>query len=306
MKKDELIARLGRLLQRSEDIKAQLRPITKLEAAVEARMIPSFQPAMDINGIPLTPVNIDKRVEELAEELVHSGIDNPILIGVMDGSFSFMSKLSNVLKHKYPDFRWEPATTSVVSMEGEKTTGKRSILSDPKPLLGARNLLIVEDLIETGGTLQDLADHYIDDLGADSVHVMVLINKEQARVNFSLELKFVGFVLPIKFVLGESMDRDGLFRNVLGVWIKGSGDPTVEEQALLDLKIPLNGELRACLASVKGMRRQLERIESERAASPGTSRDAMFAVNVVVPPVVAIKINDEEFSVDGEMRVATL
>lgn len=296
-------AQLSLLAHKESELRRLLDNITKLETSLQRRMKPELHPLQDLKGVSLTQENIDGRIKELAHQIASSGAENPILLGVLDGALPFFAKLQEALISNHPEFLFEPETTSVTSYDGEKSTGKREIRVDPKWPVGNRKIFIVEDLIESGGTLQDLSDYLIKKLGAQSVEVVVLLNKVQEREKFSLVLNYVGFeVSKDAFVLGYGMDRDGLFRTLSGIWSKGSGDATLEEKAMLRLKGPLNTQLQNCLSSQQAAKKMLEDYEkalialtaeedalseaqraldekSGRAASQslGANRDTMFS-----------------------------
>ena len=248
------------------ELKKALAEITDLGFQIEERMVPKLTYVKSFDNIELSPENVQARIKEMAKKIAQSGVKNPLLLGVLDGALPFFSALQKELNESYPEFRYTFATTFSTSYVGERSTGKRIIVDSKEPM-GGRNVIIIEDLIETGGTLQDLADHIKNDLGATSVEAVVLLDKVQERKKFTVVISDVGFSVPKEsFVLGEGMDRDSFFRNSRGVAIKGSGDPMPEEQAFLDWKGKLNTKLQTCLAAKKASLDALKDYKVERDA----------------------------------------
>lgn len=283
--------KLELLAKEEQIVRETLRESIELGAKIEKRMRPLLSQMSDLEDTILNPESINRRVEQLADQLVADYADEyPLLVGVMDGAQSFVSKLLEVLKKKYPGFLYEPANTIGASYAGEQSKGELTIKADPKAPMGCRKVVILEDMCDTGVTLRGFVERDIEVLGADNVAIMVLFNKptledpkkNALKQNFPYKLDYVGFHIKDEFVLGESMDWDGLFRDLPGVWVKGGGDPTPEEKEILNLKEPLNVRLRSCLAEKRKLMENIKNYEEQLrepvqdTVSPGKSPDAMF------------------------------
>lgn len=247
-----------------EEILEQLKKITALEGTIERRIIEGLLPAYDITGVPLTEENIQTRVEELAEALASSGIINPILISVMDGAMPFASLLQKQLYQKHRDFRFQYTTMQASSYVG--TASERlSLTFSSKIPLGGRQIIVVEDVLDTGKTYFAIKKQ-LELEGATKVSLMTLIDKVQER-HPEASAEFYGFqVDPKAFLLGCGMDYDTLGRNhpCIGT-VNRETLPEPDEKEILALKPHLNAELKRCIAA------QLA------APSPGRSPHALFA-----------------------------
>jgi hypoxanthine phosphoribosyltransferase len=156
----------------------------------------------------ISPQAIQNRIEELGEQISkeHDG-DVPVLLGILNGSFMFLSDLAKQIRI--------PAEISFVkfsSYDGESSTGKVKELLGLDKSLSGRTVIVVEDIVDTGLTMKKLLEN-IETLKPKNVQVAALLVKPEAHVH-PIDIAYVGFEIPNKFVVGYGLDYDGLGRNL--------------------------------------------------------------------------------------------
>ena len=170
--------------------------------------------ASDLNEVLVTPKQITTRLAEMAREIeAHYGDRTPLLVGVLKGAVMVMADLSRELKIPV-EMDW-----MAVSSYGNdhKSSGVVQILKDLDTDLEGRDVLIVEDIVDTGLTLSWLLGNF-ESRGAKSVRVATLLRKPDA-MQVELELDWVGFDIPNAFVVGYGLDYANKYRNVSGVGV---------------------------------------------------------------------------------------
>ncbi|MBR4763605.1 MAG: hypoxanthine phosphoribosyltransferase [Lachnospiraceae bacterium] len=152
---------------------------------------------------------VDKRISELAEQISKDYEGKEVhMIGVLKGAAFFMSALAQKLT--------VPVSLDYmcVSSYGSstKSSGIVKIVKDlDEPLMG-KDVLIAEDIIDSGRTLNYLKELFRD-RGAASLRICTLLNKPERRV-VEMDVDYIGFDIPDKFVVGWGMDYDQLYRNL--------------------------------------------------------------------------------------------
>ena len=129
-----------------------------------------------------------------------------ILIGLLKGSIPFLAELS-----KYIECDCEFDYMKISSYEGVKSnaiTVKQDVSVDIK----GKHLLVVEDILDTGKTL-DTAIKMFKERGAASVEIAAMLDKVEAR-KYDVHAKYAGFVVPNAFVVGYGLDYDQKYRNL--------------------------------------------------------------------------------------------
>ena len=137
---------------------------------------------------------------------------NPVLIGVLNGSFIFLGDLTRNLKviHEI-DF------IKISSYTNGSTRGKISLINDISTNIYERDILIVEDIIDTGKSLAYLKEHLVK-YKPKSMKTCTLIDKKERReVNMSIE--YGGFEVDSGFLIGYGMDYKGWGRNLNGIHV---------------------------------------------------------------------------------------
>ena len=166
---------------------------------------------MKIKGLEFTEFisegDIKRKVRSLAAD-INAYYDGrvPVLLPVLNGSFMFAADL---LRHITVECRI--SFVKVSSYEGTTSSGQHRTLIGLDESLFNQDILIVEDIVDTGLTLQKIVSE-LRSLGAKSVEVASLLRKEPARVK-ETPVRFVGFDIGNEFVLGYGLDYDGLGRN---------------------------------------------------------------------------------------------
>lgn len=231
-----------------EEIIAKLKEIEALELRIQERMVKGLLPIADEGGVLLTPEAIHARISTLADALISdTTVENPVLISLMDGALPFASELHRDLSaRKYP---FQYATMQVSSYSG-MTSGTLSIQSSSKIPVGARHVIVVDDVCDTGKTYEALRAHLLKS-GASSVKLMALVDKVQERASEEANPTYSGFrISKDAFIVGMGMDFDGLLRNLSEIGVVDPATlPTEEEKRLLGTKHELNIRLQLCVAA---------------------------------------------------------
>jgi hypoxanthine phosphoribosyltransferase len=151
---------------------------------------------------------IDKKIAELAEQINTDYKDRcPILLPILNGSFMFASDLMKELK-----ISCRVSFVKISSYSGgTNSTGQLKTLIGHEESLFNQDIIIIEDIVDTGLTLQKTMEE-LRALGTKSVEGITLLRKQVAREK-NIDVKYVGFDLENEFVLGYGMDYDGLGRN---------------------------------------------------------------------------------------------
>lgn len=162
----------------------------------------------------LTEEQIQKRIAELGKEI--SSVYKtklPIFIGVLNGSFMFMSDLiKNININCELDF-------FKLSSYGDAkiSTGQVKLIKDLNADITDRHLIIVEDIVDTG-----LSIKYIEELLANhnpaSMKVVSLLVKPES-VKYDIKIDYIGFKIPNKFVIGYGLDYAQKYRNLRSIYV---------------------------------------------------------------------------------------
>jgi hypoxanthine phosphoribosyltransferase len=148
----------------------------------------------------------------LAREIHDAGyVENVLVVAVLKGSFVFAADLIRALH--FAGISPEVDFMSLSSYrEGTTSSGVVTVIRDIETAVRGRNVLLVDDILESGRTLA-YAKQTIAERGAARVGVAVLLDKPGKRVA-PIEADFVGFVCPDKFVVGYGMDAGHAFREL--------------------------------------------------------------------------------------------
>ena len=179
----------------------------------------------DLTHVLFTKDQLQDRIVELAAEIDrdYAGKDL-LLIGVLNGAVMVMADLSRALKiHCRMDWM---AVSSYGS--GTQSSGVVRILKDLSTDITGVDVLLVEDIIDTGLTLSYLVSNLLSRSPA-SLEIMTAFRKPEAARN-TVKVAYVGFDIPNEFVVGYGLDYNGRYRNLTSV---GTLSP-----ARLFLKIP--------------------------------------------------------------------
>ncbi len=155
---------------------------------------------------------IKEQVYKLAQQINEDYADKkPLFIAILNGSFMFASDLFKELT-----INAEICFIKLASYKGTKSTGNviTSIGLD-EPLNG-RHVIIVEDIVDTGKTLHEFLPQLINQQPA-SLKIAALLHKPEALAH-PLNIDYLGFNVPNKFLLGYGLDYDGLGRNLKEIY----------------------------------------------------------------------------------------
>jgi hypoxanthine phosphoribosyltransferase len=173
--------------------------------------VPSWA-AADVGSVLVDAERLAARVAELGAEITedYAG-EPPLLVAVLKGAMLFMSDLCRAIALPVDvDFM---AVSSYGS--ATKTSGVVRIVKDLDSELEGRNVLVVEDIIDSGLTLNYLR-RYLTARAPKSVEICALLVKEgEQRVD--LDLRYIGFTIPPEFVVGYGLDVAERYRNLRGV-----------------------------------------------------------------------------------------
>lgn len=161
--------------------------------------------------------NILNAVQSLAKRIDHDYRDlTPVFLPVLNGSFIFAADLI-----KHISIASRVSFVKVSSYAGTHSTGQMKSLIGLEESLFNQHVIIVEDIVDTGFTLQKIVDE-LKSLGTKSVEVVALLRKKPAR-DKDILVKYVGFDIENEFVLGYGLDYDGLGRNFRDIYKKTPG-----------------------------------------------------------------------------------
>jgi hypoxanthine phosphoribosyltransferase len=132
----------------------------------------------------------------------------PVFIGVLNGSFIFLADLLKEI-----NISSEITFVKVSSYEGDKNTGKIKEDIGVQMSLKDRDVIIIEDIVDTGNTLRYILDMVYKEEPA-SVNVCTLLLKPKSLKTKVEEICYVGFEIPNEFVVGYGLDYNGLGRNL--------------------------------------------------------------------------------------------
>jgi hypoxanthine phosphoribosyltransferase len=151
------------------------------------------------------------RTHELAQEIVAAGADDLLVIAVLKGSFMFAADLLRALHHAGLEPQVEFIHLSSYGA-GTQSTGQIAILKDVDSSVQGRNILLVDDILESGRTLA-FAKDLLMARGARRVMIAVMLEKPGKRA-VSVKADFVGFGCPDLFVVGYGMDVAHSYRQL--------------------------------------------------------------------------------------------
>ena len=163
--------------------------------------------AIDTSRVLVTHEQIEEMLERLSAQLNRDYAGKHlIVVGILTGAFIFTSDLVRRLTM--------PVTVDfmqVSSYVGEVSSGVLKIKKDMSYDIAGKDVLIVEDIIDTGRTLALLKEELLS-RGASSVKLCAAFDKPSRRIN-DLVPDYCGIVIPDEFVVGYGLDLDGQYRN---------------------------------------------------------------------------------------------
>ena len=163
----------------------------------------------DILKVLITEDEIRNRTQELGDQLYDRFHDkNPMFVGVLSGCFIFMADLVRAAQLK--------SEVEFIGLSSYKNATKSSgcvqITRDLQRDISGRDIIVVEDILDSGNTLAFLTD-YLRTKGAASVTIATLLDKP-ARREKPIKADYVGFEVPDEFVVGYGLDYAQQYRNM--------------------------------------------------------------------------------------------
>jgi len=160
----------------------------------------------------ISAADVQQKVAELAGQINHDYRDKtPLFLPILNGSFIFASDLI-----KQVELPCRVSFVKVSSYAGTASTGQLKSLIGLEESLFNQDIIIVEDIVDTGFTLQRIVEE-LKALGTKSVEVVALLRKQPAR-DKGVYVKYTGFEIDNEFVLGYGLDYDGLGRNLREIY----------------------------------------------------------------------------------------
>lgn len=162
----------------------------------------------------ISKAELEKRIKELGQQITEDyRTKNPILIGVLNGSFIFIADLVRSIEIDLEiDF-------IKISSYGDETisSGRVEMLKDINADISNRHVLVVEDIVDTGLSVKFLEQKFSELQPASLKFVSLLYKRDNAKVDF--EIDYIGFEIPNDFVIGYGLDHKQIHRNLPAVYV---------------------------------------------------------------------------------------
>ena len=142
----------------------------------------------------------------------------PIFIGVLNGSFIFLADLMREMTIDCEVDFWKLSSYGAQKVSSGKVRELKKVDAD----LHGRHVIVVEDIVDTGLSIEYVVER-IRDYGPASLRVVTLLHKEEATES-DVELDYVGFRIPNRFVIGYGLDYGQLARNLPEIYILDEGE----------------------------------------------------------------------------------
>ena len=164
----------------------------------------------DIQKILITEEQIQRRIVEMGQELTREYADKfPVIVGVLKGVVVFFADMVRQIKVPCQmDFLW------ISSYQGTDSTGQMVVKRDVGVDVKGRHVLILEDIYDTGNSLDFTVRHLLEKQPA-SLKICTLLDKpERRKPGITLKPDYVGFTVPNEFVVGYGLDYNEEYRNL--------------------------------------------------------------------------------------------
>lgn len=156
----------------------------------------------------LSPLAIRNRIAELGKQITEDYQERSItVIGILNGAFIFLADLVRQI-----DLPMQIDFVRLASYNGTKSSGQITITKDVELVLKDRDVLVVEDIVDTGLTLQYLKE-MLKLHNASSVKICCLIDKKERR-EVPVDVDYVGFDIPRGFLVGYGLDYEENYRHL--------------------------------------------------------------------------------------------
>ncbi len=169
----------------------------------------------DLNfEVMITAAELDKAVSEVAQKInqEYANVEEPIFLGVLNGSFMFMSDLMKKI-----DFESELSFVKVASYEGTESVGEVKTLIGLNDSIKGRHIIIVEDIVDSGNSIEHLTQ-MLAELEPASVKICTLFFKPNAYQK-QIPIDYVALEIGNEFIVGYGLDYDQLGRNLKDIYV---------------------------------------------------------------------------------------
>ncbi len=179
----------------------------------------------DMERILISKEEIDKRVTELGKEISddYRYKSTPLLICILKGAVMFFADLVRAIDI---DVNIEFMAISSYGAR-TKTSGEVRLLKDLDTSVAGRNIIIVEDIVDSGVSL-DYIMRMLRTRGAESVRICTLLSKP-ARRRIHIPIDYLGFEIPNEFIIGYGLDLDEKYRNLVDIGVYRQSEKSDEE-----------------------------------------------------------------------------
>lgn len=163
---------------------------------------------MENINVLINKARLEKRIDEMAKQIEkdYEGKDI-VFLGILRGSVPFMWELAKRIKNNVT-FEF----IEVSSYKGKESTGTVTLHKDIKESIEGRDVIIIEDIVDTGRTL-DFLLKLLKEKNPNSVKIATLLSKPSRRV-IELNVDYIGFKIDDKFVVGYGLDYNQKLRNL--------------------------------------------------------------------------------------------
>lgn len=159
----------------------------------------------------LLEADIQQAIQTIAQQINQTYTGKPLyILGVLNGAFRLVADLV-----RYLDLPAEVGFVRASSYQGTDTTGEVQLMPLPTEMAG-KHVLIVEDIIDTGLTLERLLGE-IQKMQVLSCEIVALLSKP-SKLRVPVQVKYIGFEIPDHFVVGYGLDYDGLGREMNDIY----------------------------------------------------------------------------------------
>jgi len=167
----------------------------------------------DIDHVIVSEEQIREKTAELAKQVAadYATVDSLLLVGVLKGAVMFMADFARALGKHGPPVELEFMAVSSYG-QGTSSSGVVRILKDLDRDIAGRHVVVVEDIVDSGLTLNWLLK-YLESRSAASVDVVALLRKPDA-IKVEVPVRYVGFDIPSEFVVGYGLDYAERYRNL--------------------------------------------------------------------------------------------
>ncbi len=162
----------------------------------------------------------DRLAGEIDATLDQSDNGVPIFVGVMNGALPFFYELVKHVKHVM-----ELDTIKVSSYNGTETTGEVQVMKEPDHNLEGRDVILVEDIIDTGVTMHFLKEFILRKYKPRNLYICILIKRNNISCKYDELADFIGLTTDEqRYIVGFGFDYYGLMRNVPYVFVPSVKD----------------------------------------------------------------------------------